>query len=100
MTSTLTRWPGWFIPSGSTGDGHDAIAPILTPPAKASAKYVTSGCERNMGPFGARYLAPAFGQAGTRSRAQPPVAGRSRPGLRRLLARTAAGRRPLGVVLA
>jgi hypothetical protein len=27
MTSTLTRWPGWFIPSGNTGDGRDAIGP-------------------------------------------------------------------------
>src|ERR1700761_8672644 len=100
MTSTLTHWPGWFIPSGNTGDGHGAIAPILTPPARASARYVPSGCERNMGPFGARNLVPALGQAGTGSRAQPSVAGRSRPGLRRLPARTAAARRPLGVVLA
>jgi len=37
MTSTLTHWPGWFIPSGNTGDGRDAITPILTPPAEASA---------------------------------------------------------------
>jgi hypothetical protein len=32
-----------------------------------------------MGPFGARYLVPALGQASTGARAQPSVAGRSRP---------------------
>src|SRR6185436_1863181 len=100
MTSTLTRWPGWFIPSGNTGDGRDVITPILTPPAKASARCVPSGGERNMGPFGVRHLAPALGQAGAGPRAQPSVAGRSRPGLRCLPARTAAAHRLLGVALA
>jgi hypothetical protein len=27
MMSTLMRWSGWFIPSGKTGDGRDAVAP-------------------------------------------------------------------------
>src|SRR5512146_2763223 len=37
MMSTLMRWSGWFIPSGNTGAGRDAVARILTSPAKASA---------------------------------------------------------------
>jgi len=27
MMSTLMRWHGWFIPSGNTGDGRDAVTP-------------------------------------------------------------------------
>lgn len=38
MMSTLTRWPGWFIPSGKAGDGRVAVARILTSPASANSR--------------------------------------------------------------
>ena len=51
MMSTLMRWSGWFIPSGNTGDGRDAVAPALT--RCAVAERVEIACAGGHGRTGA-----------------------------------------------
>src|SRR4029077_15013796 len=75
---------------GIEGHAVSIAANTATPPNPADpGGAYDPACERDMGPFGTRYLAPALRQARPGPPAQPPVAGRSRPRLRRFPARAA-----------
>src|SRR6266487_6754883 len=108
-----TRWTGDWSSDVCSSDlrtirsirieGHavSIAANTATPPNPADpGDAYDPACERDMGPFGTRYLAPALQQARAGPRAQPADAGRPPPGLRRLPARAAPARRSLGVALA